>query len=103
MLWTVLQLAVHIPMFLLLGFYIIVPESVRWLNAKGKTEQVKKILLNRAAMGSALPIPDTLFESESRNDENAAITLSVKDSMLAILGRVDFRPKSQISESLFQF
>ena len=33
--WFTLQIVAHAPMFVLLGLYFVVPESTRWLLAKG--------------------------------------------------------------------
>ena len=37
------------------------PESARWLVAKGKTDQAKKILSKRSQINLRNPIPDQLF------------------------------------------
>ena len=37
------------------------PESARWLIARGKTDQAKKILSKRAEINLRGPIPDQLF------------------------------------------
>ena len=37
------------------------PESARWLVAKGKTDQAEKILSKRAEINLRGPIPDQLF------------------------------------------
>jgi hypothetical protein len=36
--WVTLQLVAYLPMLILLGLYFILPESTRWLIARGETE-----------------------------------------------------------------
>ena len=40
--WITLQLVAYLPMLILMGLYFILPESTRWLIAKGIVMQDKK-------------------------------------------------------------
>lgn len=42
--WRNLLMALNIPCFLVLSYYWILPESVRWLLSKGKFEEARKVL-----------------------------------------------------------
>lgn len=41
--WVTLQLVAYLPMLILLGLYFILPESTRWLIARGETEHCRKV------------------------------------------------------------
>merc|ERR1712241_915558 len=49
-------------MLVLTGLYFILPESTRWLIAKGETEQAKANLNRRASVNGTAPIPEELLE-----------------------------------------
>ena len=49
-------------MLVLLGLYFLVPESTRWLLAKGRISEAKKGLLQRAKINKCAPIPEELLE-----------------------------------------
>ena len=54
---------IHAVIFGFLFIYFILPESVRWLNSKGKITSVKKNLKTRAYVNnSALIIPEDLLK-----------------------------------------
>ncbi|XP_041980028.1 organic cation transporter protein-like [Aricia agestis] len=46
--WRYFIMALHIPPFLLLSYYFILPESMRWLLSKRKFKEAKSILLKVA-------------------------------------------------------
>lgn len=46
--WRYLIMALHIPCFLIISYYWILPESVRWLLSRQKFDEAKKILDNVA-------------------------------------------------------
>ena len=49
-------------MLVLLGLYFLVPESTRWLLAKGRLSEAKSGLLQRAKINKCAPIPKELLE-----------------------------------------
>lgn len=54
--WKYLQLAIHMPLILLLSYGFLVPESPRWLISKGRHLEAKKIIAQIAkANGRAEP------------------------------------------------
>ena len=56
------QIIAHAPMLVLLGLYFLVPESTRWLLAKGRISEAKRGLLQRAKINKCAPIPEELLE-----------------------------------------
>lgn len=50
--WRYFLIALHVPCFLLLSYYWIVPESVRWLLSKKKYDEALEILENVAKVNS---------------------------------------------------
>ena len=56
------QIIAHAPMLVLLGLYFLVPESTRWLLAKGRLSEAKRGLLQRAKINKCAPIPEELLE-----------------------------------------
>ena len=49
-------------MLVLLGLYFLIPESTRWLLAKGRISEAKRGLLQRAKINKCAPIPEELLE-----------------------------------------
>ena len=47
--WRGLQLLAHLPLLLLLGLGWAVPESVRWLVARGRAQEARDIVRSAAA------------------------------------------------------
>lgn len=60
--WMLLQVIVSAPAILFIGYYWIIPESVRWLLANSKNEKAKKIIC-RAAKINNVTLSDTLMDS----------------------------------------
>lgn len=46
--WRYMILALHIPCFLIISYYWLLSESVRWLISKQKFEEARKVLENVA-------------------------------------------------------
>lgn len=42
--WRYMIMALHIPCFIIIGYYWILPESVRWLLSKKRFQEAKEIL-----------------------------------------------------------
>lgn len=60
--WIVLQLLVSVPPLLFIGYYWIVPESVRWLLARKDYTQAKKII-SKAARINGVQLSDHIMQS----------------------------------------
>lgn len=60
--WVVLQLLVSVPPLLFIGYYWIVPESVRWLLARKDYTQAKKII-RKAARINGVQLSDHVMQS----------------------------------------
>ncbi len=58
--WWKLQVAVSLPLFLLLGLYFVLPESPRWLIAKGKFAEAKKTIEQAAKVNKVKLSPHLL-------------------------------------------
>uniref|UniRef100_A0A1B0CZU9 Major facilitator superfamily (MFS) profile domain-containing protein n=1 Tax=Phlebotomus papatasi TaxID=29031 RepID=A0A1B0CZU9_PHLPP len=74
--WRTIQLIGSIPCFLLLVLWLNVPESPRWLLARGRTEELKEII-NRIAARNKITLPD--------NYEKLLISPSDTDTTVSIL------------------
>jgi len=48
--WWIFQIAISAPLFGMLVLYFIVPESPRWLIAKGKYKEAKNVIEKAAKM-----------------------------------------------------
>ena len=62
--WLTLQLVAFLPMLLLLGLYFLVPESTRWLLAKGRIEEAKENIQKRAIINKKAPVPVDILEGK---------------------------------------
>ncbi|GFT90670.1 organic cation transporter protein [Nephila pilipes] len=60
--WRVLELAISIPAAVLLIYYWLLPESVRWLISKGKHNKAKQTILKAAKWNNAT-IPEHLLRA----------------------------------------
>ena len=94
--WYSLQLVVHAPILILLGLYFIIPESTRWLLAKGHSENARKDLFKRASINSVSPIPDEVFQYTEITDTN-----EIKTKRFGL--RDLFRPKVILIRSVVMF
>ena len=95
--WITLQLVAFSPMLILLGLYFLVPESTRWLLAKGRIEEAKKDIQKRALINKTTPVPEELLEGNVI--ETNVISPSKKKSSLIDL----FRPEIMLKRSLNMF
>ncbi|XP_030848254.1 organic cation transporter protein [Strongylocentrotus purpuratus] len=65
--WRMLQVALVTPLFILLIFLIILPESPRWLISQGETEKAKKIIKHAAKVNKVQLPEDFLDEHDDVN------------------------------------
>lgn len=72
--WRTLILVLHAPAFLLLVYYWILPESIRWIITKQKHEQATSLLLNMANMNGKLVREEHLDAVIKRENTNCAIS-----------------------------
>ncbi|KAL0880502.1 hypothetical protein ABMA27_002902 [Loxostege sticticalis] len=89
--WRNLLMALNIPCFLVLSYYWILPESVRWLLSKGKFEEARKVLekvarVNRTEISeksmAALMNPPPPPASETIQQNDSLLKSIVKSKVL---------------------
>ncbi|XP_054714521.1 organic cation transporter protein-like [Uloborus diversus] len=60
--WKILELAISVPAAVMLVYYWLLPESVRWLISKGKHRKAKNTIL-KAAKWNKVTIPEHLLRA----------------------------------------
>eukprot|EP00092_Neocalanus_flemingeri_P000308 GFUD01000330.1.p1 GENE.GFUD01000330.1~~GFUD01000330.1.p1 ORF type:complete len:587 (-),score=99.35 GFUD01000330.1:144-1904(-) len=94
--WKMLQMVAYLPMVGLVIVYWIAPESVRWLLAKGKFEQAKKIM-ESIAKANGKDFPEHIFNNlETKTEKEKEITMQTKKTNASVLdifksGKMCFR------------
>ena len=66
--WRLLQTLYSAPAVLFLGYWWLAPESVRWLVAKGRKEEARR-LIKRAARRNKVAVSETLIADMERSVE----------------------------------
>ena len=79
--WKTLQMVAYLPMLSLLLIFLTVPESVRWLLAKGRVEEAKKIIQiiatnNRKNSNDLLDSLESNKENKDINTESTNFGIS---------------------------
>lgn len=74
--WRYMSMALHIPGFLVVTYYTVLPESVRWLLSKGKYLEAKKVLETVARINKT-QISDRSLEALI-NNSRASLTHQAK-------------------------
>lgn len=75
--WVVLQLLVSVPPLLFIGYYWLVPESVRWLLAR-KDYTKAKILIRKAARVNGVELSDHVMQSfELKSPTHSANVINI--------------------------
>ncbi|KAJ8969983.1 hypothetical protein NQ317_007030, partial [Molorchus minor] len=74
--WTYLQLLVSVPAILFIGYYWIIPESVRWLLANKKRSKAKKIVFKVAQVNKVI-LSDSILDSFK---EETPLTINGKEN-----------------------
>lgn len=75
--WIVLQLLVSVPPLLFIGYYWLVPESVRWLLAR-KDYTKAKILIRKAARVNGVELSDHVMQSfELKSPTHSANVINI--------------------------
>lgn len=101
--WRILMLVCSAPTILITSFRFIIPESPRWLIAKGKIEELKRDV-KKTAQINRTEFPINVFNAEFKNPErieNAELS-EEKDSGKASL--VDlFTPRPILFRTLCMF
>nr|XP_015923338.1 organic cation transporter protein isoform X1 [Parasteatoda tepidariorum] len=67
--WRILELVISVPAAILLVYYWLLPESVRWLISKGKHDQARKTIM-KAARWNNVTIPDHLLRAADYGTNN---------------------------------
>uniref|UniRef100_A0A3Q1FR35 Solute carrier family 22 member 13b n=1 Tax=Acanthochromis polyacanthus TaxID=80966 RepID=A0A3Q1FR35_9TELE len=94
--WRILQLVLFSPLLLVLGiFYIVLPESARWLITQGKKDEAIKAI-RKAARVNKRNVPEDLLEKLEFEDT------SKKGNMLDII-RISYLRKRAIIMSYIWF
>ncbi|KAG0711091.1 Organic cation transporter protein [Chionoecetes opilio] len=65
--WRWLQVAMTLPALLFIPYYWIIPESARWLIAKGRSQEAQVILM-KAAKVNGQEITEDVLEAAVKND-----------------------------------
>ena len=65
--WRGLQVLAYLPLLLLLATYWAVPESVRWLVTRGRTQEAKEII-RRAARENKKEVPHHLLDQADMSE-----------------------------------
>lgn len=71
--WVALQLIVSVPPLLFIGYYWIVPESVRWLIARNDIRKAGKIVKKAAKTNGVTLSKDTLQAFELKITESDTV------------------------------
>lgn len=83
--WIVLQLLVSVPPLLFIGYYWIVPESVRWLLARKDYTRAKKII-HKAARINGVELSDHIMQSfELHSPTHTANVINILDYFFAAM------------------
>lgn len=85
--WRYMIMALHIPCFLIISYYWLLPESIRWLLSKNKNEEARKVLENVARVNkksiSEKSIQALMFTPEGTdNNTNVSITYARHNKVL---------------------
>ncbi|XP_056636575.1 organic cation transporter protein-like [Diorhabda sublineata] len=83
--WKKIIYILYTPIFLLISYIWIVPESVRWLLSKGRTEEAKSIL-RKAAKWNGKHLPEEVLEKLSYID--ASETTKKNEILNALKSRI---------------
>lgn len=67
--WRQLQILLSVPSMLFLSYYWIIPESARWLLAKGRSDDSIKIIKHSAKINN-ISIPQELYDNLKNDSES---------------------------------
>lgn len=99
--WYTLQLVAYLPLILLLGLWVIIPESPRWLIATGHYEEAI-IVVNKIAKGNDRSIPPELLNLALVDDEENSQELQQVNEVTPTF-RDLFQPSSMAIRTLNMF
>ncbi|XP_047110116.1 organic cation transporter protein-like [Schistocerca piceifrons] len=93
--WRILQIAFSVPGVLFLSYWWFIPESVRWLLTKGKTDEAKHLILKVAKENKA-DVPDDVLDKLLEEERIQARTAAAvqKPSLLDLMRNSNLRKKS---------
>ena len=83
--WRIVNIISTVPCFFILLFYKIIPESIQWLQANGRDEEVVQVL-RRIGKWNKKPLPDDfIFQpQDTQANKKASVTDLFRDRKLAV-------------------
>ncbi|KAH1017518.1 organic cation transporter protein isoform X2 [Dendroctonus ponderosae] len=82
--WKELQLIVSAPSIVFIGYYCIIPESVRWLMANSRNQRAKLVIMKVAKI-NRVKLSEGLLKAFPDEQENQETDYNPKDRMLPII------------------
>ena len=95
--WVTLHLVAYIPWIVLLGLWFFIPESPRWLIAKGEYVKAREVI-NKIAKGNGKSCPAELLAPSSKVEEQEDLGYRVNATFLDL-----FKPKQILFRSVNMF
>ncbi|XP_035701956.1 organic cation transporter protein isoform X2 [Folsomia candida] len=74
--WKILQIALSLPGLVFLSYYWFLPESVRWLLARGRRDEAKAILKN-VALENKVVLTEDVYENLSAEEPSEKKSTSI--------------------------
>ncbi|CAG9787562.1 unnamed protein product [Diatraea saccharalis] len=84
--WRYMIMAIHIPCFLIIVYYWILSESVRWLLSKGRYEDAKRVLekvarvnkrqISEKSLNALMNPPKTPVVEEKKDEQSMIVTVA---------------------------
>lgn len=78
--WRYMNMVIHIPCFLIIVYYWVLSESVRWLLSKGKYNEAQKVLETVARVNKT-QISEKSMEALISTSKNSTVASKVSESL----------------------